>query len=112
MRTSSLVVVGLTLSLVFGRNSVSNSEELEWAWGPYYVKQLDTFKASVAKVRLTEAQAIAIGRINTHLDSDADIDHILVPFRDVIKHLFGGRGILVVVDADALKKAHVTFERT
>ena len=50
--------------------------------------EADHFKAD--SVRLTESQAMAIGKINTNLDLDAHIDVIETPFDDALRHLGSG----------------------
>src|SRR5215204_3220722 len=109
MRTSSLLVlVGFALAFALGRNSVSSGEEIEPLISHRKVR-FDEFK--VEKLRLTEAQALAIGRINGHLDLDAHIDCIETPLGDVIRHFLGGRGMIVAVDRAGLKKASVTLDQ-
>lgn len=108
MRTSSLLILGLALAFTWGRNSVSSGEEIEPLISHRKVR-FDEF--SVEKLRLTEAQALAIGRINGHLDLDAHIDCIETPLGDVIRHFLGGRGMIVAIDRAGFKKASVTLDQ-
>jgi len=108
MRRSSLVVLGFALAFVWGRNSVSVGEDIEPLISHRKVR-FDEF--SVETLRLTEAQALAIGRINGHLDLDAYIDCIETPLGDVIRHFLGGRGMIVAVDRAGWKKASVPLDQ-
>lgn len=72
------------------------------------ISKMDHFQAD--SVRLTETEAIAIGKINANLDLDAAIDVIEMPWEDTVRELVRGRRLRVAVDMDALKKAGVTLD--
>jgi hypothetical protein len=67
------------------------------------------FKAG--SIRLSEADAIEVGKVNANLDLDGHIDVIETPFGDVLKHAGFGRNLSIAVDLDGLKKSGVTLEQ-
>lgn len=62
-------------------------------------------------IRLNESQAMAVGKINNHLDLDGHIDVIETPFEDVLRDVGLGRNIIIAVEVDALRKADVSLNR-
>lgn len=111
MRVRAFAVVACTLFLVIG-DSVAGEEEIQLILAPTYVKHgLAELKTSFSRFRMTEAQAIAIGRINARLDLDSHIDCIETPLGDAIRYFFQGSAIVVAVDPVELKKVSVTLDQ-
>lgn len=106
MRTSSYLVVALLIGLACGPD-VCGEEIVLLTWKG---KKADALVPSTG-VRLTESQAMGIGRINSHLDLEGLIDVIETPFGDVLVDIGRKRTFTVAVDTDALKKAAVTLDQ-
>lgn len=67
------------------------------------------FKAG--SLRLSEADAIEVGKVNANLDLDGHIDVIETPFEDVLRHVGYGRNLSIAVDLDDLTKSGVTLNQ-
>lgn len=101
MRTSSSLLVTLVLlvSTTFGGELISMTGR----------RKAEPFK--VSSLRLGESQAVAVAKINAHLDSDCRIAVIETPLEKVLRMVGRPRNLNIGVDLDALSKSGVALDR-